>query len=53
MLYKTTNYYSSANEVCIRWDDPDLSIEWPKLEQPYVLSEKDAKGVSLGQAAPF
>ena len=53
VLYKTTNYYSSANEVCIRWDDPDLSIEWPKLEQPYVLSEKDAKGVSLGQAAPF
>jgi dTDP-4-dehydrorhamnose 3,5-epimerase len=53
VLYKTTNYYSSANEVCIRWDDPDLGIEWPKLEQPYAVSEKDAKGVGLGQAEFF
>jgi dTDP-4-dehydrorhamnose 3,5-epimerase len=29
VLYKTTDFYSSAGERCIRWDDPKLAIEWP------------------------
>ena len=45
--YKCTDYYAPEFERSIRWDDPDIGIEWrlPVGEQP-VLSAKDA-------AAPF
>ena len=37
--YKCTDYYDPADEEGIRWDDPDLNIEWP-IDYPLV-SEKD------------
>jgi dTDP-4-dehydrorhamnose 3,5-epimerase len=45
VLYKTTDYYAPGCERCIRWDDPQLAIEWP-LTGPPLLSPRDA-------AAPF
>lgn len=39
-LYKTTAYYNPSSEFSIRWDDPDLSINWPLNNKPSV-SEKD------------
>jgi len=45
--YKCTDYYAPDHERAIRWDDPDIDIEWPlESEQQPVLSPKDA-------AAPF
>jgi dTDP-4-dehydrorhamnose 3,5-epimerase len=45
--YKCSDYYSPEFERSIRWDDPDIGIEWPLLDaQVPVLSGKDA-------AAPF
>ena len=41
-LYKTTEFYSPADEGAVRWDDPDLGIAWPALGQPPTLSAKDA-----------
>lgn len=38
-FYKCTDFYSPENERCIRWDDPDLGVEWP-VKNP-VLSKKD------------
>jgi dTDP-4-dehydrorhamnose 3,5-epimerase len=43
--YKCTELYSPKDEMAIRWDDPDISIEWP-LKEP-LLSERDAKGLRL------
>jgi dTDP-4-dehydrorhamnose 3,5-epimerase len=43
-LYKTTDFYAPAHERCILWNDPVLDIRWP-LEQPPILSDKDAEGL--------
>lgn len=48
-LYKTTDYYAPQLERCIRWDDPELAINWPLFGAP-VLSEKDLAGDSFGVA---
>ena len=51
-LYKTTDYYHPASERSIRYDDPDLGIEWPQLEA-LSLSDKDLKGSSFREAEVF
>jgi dTDP-4-dehydrorhamnose 3,5-epimerase len=43
--YKCSEYYSPNNEHCIRWDDPDLGINW-KVESPIIL-DKDLNGMFL------
>ena len=48
-LYKTTDYYAPAAERCIRWDDPELAIDWP-LTDPPLVSAKDAEGMSFRSA---
>jgi dTDP-4-dehydrorhamnose 3,5-epimerase len=53
VIYKTTNYYSSVHEVCIKWDDPDLAIEWPQIKNPMLLSKKDKQGLRLDEAELF
>jgi dTDP-4-dehydrorhamnose 3,5-epimerase len=39
--YKTTNYYSKDNELIYKWDDPYFNINWPKLDLPFLISNKD------------
>lgn len=51
-LYKTTDYYAPEYEQCIRWDDPDLAIEWP-IASGILLSQKDSQGVAFRNAAYF
>lgn len=51
-LYKTTDYYTPAAERCIRWDDPDLAIDW-QLESAPTLSAKDQAGKRLQEADLF
>ncbi|MDB5982436.1 MAG: rfbC [Pseudomonas sp.] len=51
-LYKTTDYYTPSAERCIRWDDPDLNIDWQLTAAP-ALSAKDQKGKSLKEADLF
>ncbi len=48
--YKCTAFYSSKDEMAIRWDDPDVGIKWP-LQDP-LLSERDAKAPRLRDAPP-
>lgn len=37
--YKCTNVYNKASEGSIRWDDPDIHVQW-NIDQP-LLSAKD------------
>ncbi|HZV62790.1 MAG TPA: dTDP-4-dehydrorhamnose 3,5-epimerase [Methylophilaceae bacterium] len=52
VLYKTTDFYAPEHECCIRWDDPDIGIDWPLKGSP-ILSNKDQLGVFLRQARLF
>jgi dTDP-4-dehydrorhamnose 3,5-epimerase len=51
-LYKTTDYWYPEFERCLRWDDPQVAIEWPIDFEP-VLAAKDAAGRLLGDADAF
>lgn len=51
-LYKTTDYYTPAAERSIRWDDPDLAIDWQLDEAPQ-LSAKDQVATFLKDAEVF
>ena len=52
-LYKTTDYYHPESERCIRFDDPELAIEWPTLPVEIALSEKDQAGSQLSEAEVY
>lgn len=43
--YKCTAYYDPDSEACLRWNDPNLGIDWPFLAP--VLSDKDRRGDTL------
>ncbi|WP_421880208.1 dTDP-4-dehydrorhamnose 3,5-epimerase [Pacificispira sp.] len=48
VFYKVDGAYAPQQEVCIRWDDSDIGIDWP-LADP-IISDKDLNGVSFAAA---
>lgn len=48
IFYKCTDFYSPDHDRCIRWDDPDIAIDWP-LQNP-TLSPRDASAPLLKDA---
>lgn len=51
-LYKTTDYYAPEHERSIRWNDPQLAINWPITTGP-ILSQKDREGLRFDEAEYF
>ena len=45
VIYKCSSYYDADLERGIRYDDPDVAIEWPDLE--LLVSERDARAPLL------
>jgi len=43
--YLCTGVYNSKAESGVRWDDPDIGIEWPV--RPSLISEKDRRAQTL------
>jgi dTDP-4-dehydrorhamnose 3,5-epimerase len=53
-VYKCTDYYAPEHERVIRFDDPQIGIEWPLLAGvETILSEKDLGGAPLDEADLF
>lgn len=50
-FYKTTDYYHKESECCLRYDDPELAIDWPSRTP--ILSDKDKQGLLLKDADFF
>ena len=51
--YKVDNPYAPQQEAGIRWNDPDLAIEWPIDPKEVLTSEKDLKQPLLKDAVLF
>lgn len=49
VLYKVTGLYNPAAERGIRFDDPDIGIDWPVAADDAVLSDKDRALPSLAE----
>lgn len=52
LFYKLTDYYSPEHDRSLRWDDPDIGVDWP-IEGDPILSDKDAAAPYLRNAEVF
>ncbi len=54
IVYKTTNYYAPEWERTLLWNDPEIGIDWPLLDdRPPILSKKDTQGMPLDKTELF
>lgn len=52
--YRCTDFYAPEHERTIRWDDPDIGIDWPLQEgQKPMMSDKDMAGLALKDAEVY
>lgn len=52
-LYKCTAPYAPQSEYTLAWNDPAVGIAWPGAGFDPIISEKDARGLSLAQVPVF
>ena len=52
VMYKVSAPYSPEAEGAIRWDDPDIGIDWPDLGVEPVLSGKDKIAPAFADLVP-
>lgn len=43
VLYKSSAFYSPDNESGIRWDDPDVGVNWPVPREQITIVGRDAE----------
>lgn len=51
--YKVDSPWAPQAERCIRWDDPEIGVEWPVEGLELILSPKDSLGQTFSQAEKF
>lgn len=53
-VYKCTDYYHPQSEISLKYNDPQLKINWPLVEnQSISLAAKDEAGLSFVEAPKF
>lgn len=50
VLYCVSRHYSKPHDAAIRWDDPEIAIDWPVRPAAVILSQKDAAAPLLRDA---
>lgn len=53
VIYKVSNHYAPESDRSIRFDDPDIGIDWPVSPADVSLSDKDRKAPFLKAADVF
>ena len=53
LCYKCTEYYHPEDEFSLRWDDSDIAIQWPLLDDRPLLSAKDLAAKSFKDIPTF
>ncbi len=53
VMYKCTDLYAPQFDRTLRWDDPDIGINWPLFGGPPLLSPKDQAGLALRDADTY
>ena len=49
--YKCTNFYHPASEGSVRWNDPEINVQWPETHP--TLSAKDQVAPLLSELEPL
>lgn len=52
-LYKCTAPYAPQSEFTLAWNDPTVGIDWPVQGPDPIISDKDARGLSLADVPVF
>lgn len=47
--YKCGAFYEPSSEGSVRWDDPDIGVEWMRTEEELLLSDKDRRAPLLSE----
>lgn len=50
VVYSVSRHYSKPHDAALRWNDPDLAIDWPVRPADVILSQKDADAPLLRDA---
>ncbi len=53
VIYKVTDTYSPAHDRAIRFDDPEIAVDWPFPADALQLSQKDRAAPRLADAEIF
>ena len=49
VAYKATNYYAKESEITIKYNDPDIGINWPN-DKRLIISQKDEEGILISDS---
>ena len=53
LAYKASDFYAPEWDRSVRWNDPQIGIEWPLLPAAPIISEKDKNAPPLSEAEIF
>lgn len=53
IVYRCSDYYAPESEGSLRWDDPDINVQWPMSGQPIVSFKDEAADSFAAFESPF